>query len=278
MIFSFFRIVGALLFFAFASLAQAQIETAVAERVLGKSGTLVQIDAVTPQFRANFEQGLREQRDAPLTRDEITKLASMADRAFAPAKLRTSIVATASQRLGAEQAKALEAWYDGASGKRLLALEEAAAKADPVAAMQAGAAIVAKLPVERTTLLKDLVAATRAADFVADLSIDMAVAAAYATSIATARGETPPIKDLRESAMKERSQVVQSMSDILLSAYAKTYENASEEDLKAYVELMRGTAGKQFTETIIVAFNRAVVASTTELGKALVEAKKPAKK
>jgi Uncharacterized protein conserved in bacteria (DUF2059) len=256
----------------------AQIDAALATRILGRSGTLAQIDAVTPQFRGNFEQGLREQRDEPLTRDETAKLAAMADREFAPATLRASIVATAAERLTAERVIALEAWYDSALGKRFMALEEAAAKADAAAAMQAGAAILAKLPAQRAEQLKALVEATRAAEFVADLSIDMAVAAAYATSIATSRNETPTIKNLRESAMKERTQVVQAMNNILLNAYTKTYEKVDDEDLKAYVEFMRSAAGKQFTETIIVAFNRAIMASATALGKAIVDSRKPVKK
>jgi hypothetical protein len=261
-----------------ASAAFAQIDAALATRILGRSGTLAQIDAVTPQFRGNFEQGLREQRDEPLTRDETAKLASMADRAFAPATLRASIIATAAERFKVEHVVALEAWYDSALGKRFMALEEAAAKGDAAAAMQAGAAIMAKLPAERAERLKSLVDATRAAEFVADLSIDMAVAAAYATSIATSRSETPAIKDLRESAMKDRSQVVQAMNTVLLNAYAKTYEKVDDDDLKAYVEFMRSAAGRQFTETIIVAFNRAIMSSATALGKAIVDSRKPAKK
>jgi Uncharacterized protein conserved in bacteria (DUF2059) len=256
----------------------AQIDAALAARILGRSGTLAQIDAVTPQFRGNFEQGLREQRDEPLTRDETAKLTAMADRVFAPAALRASIVATAAERLTAEHVAALETWYDSALGKRFMVLEEAASKADGAAAMQAGAAIVAKLPAQRAAQLKALVEATRAAEFVADLSIDMAVAAAYTTSIATSRNETPAIKDLRESAMKDRSQVVQAMNNILLNAYAKTYEKVDDEGLKTYAEFMRSAAGKQFTETIIVAFNRAIMGSATALGKAIVDSRKPAKK
>jgi hypothetical protein len=261
-----------------ASTAFAQIDAALATRILGRSGTLAQIDAVTPQFRGNFEQGLREQRDVPLTRDETAKLASMADLAFAPAALRTSIIVTAAERLTTEHVAALETWYDSALGKRFMSLEEAAAKADAAAAMQEGAAIVAKLSAERAEQLKALVDATRAAEFVADLSIDMAVGAAYATSIATSRNETPALKDLRESATKDRSQVVHAMNGILLNAYAKTYEKVDDEDLRTYVEFMRSAAGKQFTETIIIAFNRAIVGSTTALGKAIVDSRKPAKK
>ncbi len=267
-----------LCFFALAGVAFAQVDAAVAEGVLGKSGTLAQVDAVTPQFRGNFEQGLREQRDVPLTRDETTKLTAVGDRTFAATTLRTSIVATVASRLTPEQARALEAWYDSESGKRMLALEAQAAKADPAKALQEGAAIAAKLTASQSSRLSALIEATRAAEFIADLSIDMAVAATYATSVATSPRPTPSFTEIAESASKERAQVAQSMKTLLLNAYAKTYENASDDELKAYAEFMNTSAGKQFTETIIVAFNRAIAASANELGRSLVDSKKPSKR
>jgi hypothetical protein len=258
---------------ACASVACAQVEPAVAERVLSKSGTLAQLEALPPQFKTNFEQGLTEQRDTPFTRAEIKRLSDLADAAFAASKLRTSIIVTVAQRLSAEQIPPLDKWYDGELGKRMLAMEAEAAKADQRQAMEAGAVLLSKSTEPRIALLKELVAATHAAEFVADLSINMAVAAAHNASVAAAkpasRSATTTLKELRDGAMRDRAQVVTSMNEVLLIAYAKTYEKASDEDLKAYVAHMKSAAGKQLAEAVIAAFDRAISSSANELSASL---------
>ncbi len=267
-------------------LANAQVDRAIAERVLQKSGTLAQVDAVPAQFKGNFEQGLREQRDTPFTRDEINRFLALAERTFTSKALGATIIATVADQLNTDHGAILEAWYDGATGKRILAVEAAAAKADPAVTVREGSALFGKLSESRRELLKELLAASRAADFVADLSIDMAVTAAHATAAVTSAGSAiantrtaqPSLKELRESAAKDRSQVVTSMNELLLVVYAKTYESLSDDELRVYVTALTSAAGKQFTEAVIVAFNRALFASASELGKAISELNKPAKK
>jgi hypothetical protein len=257
----------------FASLAHAQVDAALSERVLSKSGTLAQLDALPPQFKANFEQGLTEQRETPFTRVEIKRLTDLADVSFAASKLRTGIIATVAQRLSAEQVAALDKWYESDLGKRMLALEAEAAKADQRQAMEAGAALLTKSPEARSALLRELVEATRAAEFVADLSINMAVAAAHNASVAAARAAsrsaTTTLKELRDSAMRDRAQAVTSMNDVLMIAYAKTYERANDDDLKAYIAHMKSSAGKELADAVIAAFDRAISSSANELSASL---------
>ncbi|MGL4230368.1 MAG: hypothetical protein ACRCWJ_03295 [Casimicrobium sp.] len=271
-------VVGLCALCCFVSTAFAKVDSAVAERLLAKSGTLAQIDALPVQFKANFEEGLREQKEAPLTREEINRMTAVADRMFAVAKLRAAIASGVGERLTNEQANALDAWYDGATGKRMLALEEAAAKSDQAVAMREGAARMRALAPERAARLRELLEATRASDFVAEFSIDMSVGATYAALIATSRNAPPPLETLRESAAKEKPQIVKSVNDSLLVAYAMTYEKASDADLKAYAEFMQSAAGKAFSSAVIAAFSKTIVSSANELGKALTESAKPQKK
>jgi hypothetical protein len=262
--------------------ALAQIDRNAAERVLQLSGTLAQISALTPQFKTNFEQGLNEQRDAPLIPAEKKRLTDVGDEAFAPSKLRTNILNTISQRLTAEHVAALEKWYESDLGKRMLAMESEAAKTEQRSAMEAGAALLAKLPEARTNVLKELVEATRSADFVADLSINMAAAAAYNTSVATAvaasRSVSTSLNEIRELAMRDRAQIAKSIGEVLLIAYAKTYETASDDDLKAYVAHMKSPANKLFADAVIVAFDRAIIASANDLGAQLSAPPKPTRR
>ncbi len=265
-------------FCCFVSVVFAKVENSLVERLLAKSGTLAQIDALPAQFKSNFEEGLREQKEAPLTREEINRMSAVSDRVFAVAKLRTAITSGVGERLTTEHANALDAWYDSALSKRMLALEEAAAKTDQAAAMREGVAALGKLAPERVARLRELLEATRASDFVAEFSIDMSVGATYAALIATSRNAPPPIETLREGAAKETPQIVKSVNDSLLIAYAKTYENASDADLKAYAEFMKSGAGRAFSRAVIAAFSRAMTSSATELGKALTETSKPQRK
>jgi hypothetical protein len=161
-------------------------------------------------------------------------------------------------------------------------MEAEAARADQRTAMQSGAALLSKLPEARTDTLKELVEATRSADFVAELSINMAAAAAHNTSVATAIATSKKVSstfnEVRESAMRDRAQVVKSISEVLLVAYAKTYEKASDDDLKAYVAHMKSPAGKSFADAIVAAFDRAVIASANDLSAQLAAPPKPTRR
>jgi hypothetical protein len=262
----------------FAPSVDAKVDVLVAERLLAKSGTLAQIDALPVQFKSNFEEGLREQKDVPLTREEINRMSAVVDRTFAVAKLRAAIASGVAETITDEHATALDAWYDSPTGKRMLALEEAAAKSDQAATIQEGTASLAILAPERLARVRELLDATRASDFVAELSIDMSVGATYAALKATARNAPPPIEALRESAAKDKAQIVKLVSESLLAVYVKTYAKASDADLIAYTEFMKSAAGKAFSSAVIGAFSKALVSSANDLSKALVETTKPAKK
>jgi hypothetical protein len=272
----FARLTSVLLLSAFVSLAYAQVDAAAAERILRKSGTWSQIDAVTPQFKTAFAESIRQQSGAAVKELEIERFAAVAERAFAATKLKTMIANTVAEQTNPQHVAALDKWYDGPIGKRLTALEEAAAKLDQGESVKEGAALVAALKAPRLAIVQEMVDVTRAADFIADLSINMGTAVAYGASLASSEVEVP-LKQLRENAMKEREPMIKVMRDYVLSIYAKTYEKASDEDLKAYIAFMKTPAGKQFTEVIITAFERAFVASAADLGKSLVELRKSAK-
>lgn len=262
----------------FVPTALASVDQATAERVLAKSGTLSQIDALPAQFKANFEEGLREQRELPLTREEFNRRAGAVDRVFAVSKLRASIVGDVAKALTGGQVTALELWYESPVGKRMLELEAAAAKSDQVAALREGGAALRMLPAERVALLRSLLEATQASDFVAELSIDMSVGATHAALMATSRTPPPPINALREGAAKERAQIVKSLAESLLAAYAQTYESASDAELKTYAAFMASASGKAFSGAVISAFSAALISGATELGKVLVEPNKTPKK
>jgi hypothetical protein len=260
-----------------ASSASAQIEAASAERLLRKSGTLAQIDAIAPQFRAGFEDSLRKQPGSPLKQSEIARMSAVADRAFAASKMQSAVVATVAERMSAANLDALDRWYESELGKRMTAFEVEAAKADQAQAIEAARQLVATLPAPRIELVRELVAATRAADFIVDLTVNMTVAIAYGASLASSEVEVTPLNELRKLVLKDREQIAGAMNELLLAVYAKTYEKASDADLKSYAAFMKTAAGAQFTEAVIVAFERSLMTGAADFGRGLVEQRKSAK-
>jgi hypothetical protein len=265
-----------------ASSANAQVDRSAAERLLQQSGTLAQIAALPPQFKTNFEQGLSEQNQTPLIPAEKKRLTGIGDEAFAVAKLQNIVVGTVSQRLNAEHVIALEKWYTSELGQRFLAMEADAAKADPRAATEAGMALLKKTNEARSTLLKDLLEASRATDFVTEFSINVAAAAAHNTSVAAAvaasRAVSTSFNEIRAIVSRDRVQIAKSIAEVMIIAYANTYEQASNDDLKAYVSHLNSSAGKAWAEAVIVAFDRAIVASANELATELSAPPKPARR
>lgn len=250
--------------------ALARVEPAVAERLLEKSGTLAQIGGVPVQFKAQFEELLREQKTGTATRDDVIRWLAAIERQMEAADLRRSIVSGVAERLSADDVGAIDAWYDSPVGTKMLRLEADAAKGDSVAALRDGAAMLRMLPGARVNALSELLSATRASDFVTELSIDMSVGAAHAVASATSP-TPPPVSALRESANRERAQIEKSVSDSLLAAYAKTYEKASDAELAAYRDFMLSRAGKSLSSAVIAAFSRALTVRTADIARVLSE-------
>lgn len=257
------------------SIVFAQVDRAVAEKLLQQSGTLAQIEALTPQFRANFEQALREQRDHPITGDEVRKFATMGDASFAPTKLRETIINTVAERLSTTNAKVVAEWYESENAKKMLALEAAASVANHAESVKKGMALNGSQPKERTAQLKSMIEASRAALFVANLSINMAVSAAVSAASATSTATPPTYAQLREAALRDRESLVQSITDVMHAVYATTYEKASDRELGDYLSYLQSPAGSQFANTIVDAFDRAIAQSTQELSVSLVQLKTP---
>lgn len=255
--------------------ATAQIERSAAERLLQQSGNLAQVDGLPAQFRANFEQALREQRDLPITSEEVRKFAAMGDTAFEAAKLRASIIDAVSKRLSSADATALRDWYNSATGLKMLALEAAATSADHPAAVRRGTAILERMTKEQASQLRALMDASRAPEFVASLSINMAVAAAHAAASATSPKDVPAFAVLREGAMREREKLMQSISEVMIAVYANTYDRATDAEIAQYLALLQSAPGKTFSDSLIVSFDRTIASSLTELSAALVELKRP---
>jgi hypothetical protein len=258
--------------------AVAEIDRAAAEKLLQQSGTLPQIDALPAQFRANFEQALREQRDVPVTIDEVRKFADVGDGAFASAKLRSTVIESVAKRLTSAEASAIRDWYNSAAGLKILALEAAASSADHASALQRGRALLEKMPKEQSAQLRALIEASRAAEFVAGLSINMAVSAALAAASATAPKDIPSYTQLRDSAMRDREKLTQSIAEVMIVVYANTYDRASDAELKQYLAFLQSSAGKTFSDALVTSFDRAIAASAAELATTLAEARRPARR
>ena len=255
--------------------ASAQIERDLAERLLQQSGNLAQLDALPTQFRSNFEQALREQRDLPITSDEVRKFAAMGDNAFTASKLRASVIEIVSKRLTPTDAVTLRDWYNSATGLKILALEAAATTADHGAAVRRGTALMERMTKDQVAQLRALMDASRAAEFVANLSINLAVAAAHGAASATSPKDVPAFATLREGAMREREKLMQSISNVMIAVYANTYDRASDAEIAQYLALLQSGAGKTFSDSLITALDRTIANSVTELSAALVELKRP---
>jgi hypothetical protein len=260
------------------SLVFAQVDRAIAEKLLQQSGTLAQIDALPAQFRANFEQALREQRDHPITGDEVRKFAAMGDASFASTKLRDSIIKNVAGRLSIANAKTVAEWYESENAKKMLALEAAASTANHADSVKRGIDLNASQAQERTQQLKAMVEASRAAEFVANLSINMAVSAAVSAASATSSAAPPTFTQLREAALRDRDSLVKSITDVMHAVYASTYEKATDRELTAYFAYLQSPAGAQFAGAIVEAFDRAMAAASAELSSALVQLRQPPKR
>jgi hypothetical protein len=105
--------------------ARAQVDEALAERLMRGSGLWQQLGSTAAGARAGIEAAVAGRR-SDLEPDELERLLAATDAAFAPQALRASVVRALAARLQAAHAEALNTWFDSAAGRRVTALELAA--------------------------------------------------------------------------------------------------------------------------------------------------------
>lgn len=259
--------------------ARAATSEAVAEQLMRKSGLWAQLAEVAPQVRATLVNGMDQAPERPSEADRRALLKAFDD-AYTAQRLRSVGLAAIARGTDARHVPMLDRWFDSAVGKTVAQLEAKALvdTQDPQVQAQEGAALFRQQTPERQQMLQALVKVTRAGELLANLSINTALAVVQgAAAIATASAGPPPSAEalaeqaqaVRRTLEAQRPRMVELYDALTLAGYARMYDPLPTVDLQAYLAFMQTEAGSHFNEVTMQAFDAAMVAASTELGRSI---------
>lgn len=256
--------------------AAAQIDEAAAERLMRSSGLWEQLGATAAGARAGIEAAARN-RLTPLSAEEVQRLLRATDAAFAADTLRPAVRRAVAARVAPAHVAALEAWLAGEPGRRITALEVAAARPerDSERTLRAGIERLAAAAPERRQLIESLVEAARAAEVVTNMTIGIAVA--VQRGMASVRPDLPaaPVSELRQAFAAQRAQLLEAYRGMSRALFAEMYSALPEADLSRYLEFLQSEPGAGFLAATMAATEQALVEAAERLG-ARVPAARPA--
>lgn len=253
-----------------ATWAQAEIDQPAAEELMRKSGLWEQLEGVGTQVELGVQQALAESGKAP-AESEKARVTRVVRESYAPDRLRSVSTGIVAARMQAAHLPALRRWFDSEPGQAVAKAEEAEAgnQPDPAAEMREGVALLKAMPEERRKLLQDLLAATRAADALVQITISTTVAVQI--GVASATPDAPGLSSAQIRAMLEaqRPQMVQAYTAMTLASFARVYAKVSSDQLRQYVDFVRTPAGTQFNDVVIDAMDAALSDAATRMGRRL---------
>lgn len=250
--------------------AQAQIDRPAAQSLVRKSGLWEQLSGIGPQIEAGMQQAFAQSGATP-SESEMARIARVIRSAYAPDRLRSVSTGVIAARMQAQHLDAVVRWFDSPPGQAITRAEEAAlgANGDPGLVLNEGAALLKSMPAERRKLLEDLVAATRAADAMVQITISTSVAVQLGAASAVPGAPAPSATQMRAMLEAQRPQMLQAFTAMTLASFAHAYAGISSQQLQQYVAFIRTPAGTAFNEVGLQALEAALTDAATEMGRGL---------
>lgn len=230
------------------------------------------LEAHLAGFSEHVARGVRESgRDvAP---EVVGVLRSVIREAFAKAALERHALALLESRYDARHAGPTLAWLRSPLGRRITALEEAAAAPDSLEALQAYREKLAKRPAApgRLALAERLDAVFAVSEFALDgaIAASLAVALTLDATVPTLQRTDPD--ELRARVEAERSRLRPSLVEMTKISLLYTYRDLSDAELERYATFGESESGRWYNRVLQKALLETYVSAAMGVGEALAE-------
>jgi len=271
------RISGAaLVLLAVQDVAVAGIGADAAQDLVHKSGLWGQLESLGAQLHGGMAAA-EKKSPGKFSAAQIAALAGCADSSYAPAELRTIAVDAVAGALAPADLPALQAWYDGALGRKIAATEEhsSADVPDPQERMRRGGEALATASEARKTALQAILAETHSVDIMTDTVIEMAAAVQQGIAGMGPPADGPSAAEFKANLVARRPQIAAHYAQLSLPAYAFTYATLGDDELNQYAAYLDTPAARTFNDASVRGVARALNAGSVRLGRCL-QALRPA--
>ena len=247
--------------------AWAQIEPAVAESLMKKSGLWQQLAEIPAQMRAGVMGAVAEGARKKPSAKELARVAQAVDIAYAADRLQAFSRSRLASGMDVNDLPALEAWFDSTLGGQISRLEEASAadQREPALQMQEGMALLQAQDATRRALLNEMVVVTRSAEMFANLATDVALSTHGITSVIGPQAQGPTLSQLQAALQAQRPQMLQGYSALAAAGFARIYATLPTEELAQYLGFLKSDAGRRYTDIGMRAVGDALMDSSTAL-------------
>lgn len=249
-------------------------EAGAAESLMKKSGLWQQFDGLAGNVQKAFA-GTVDGRGPALSASEKARIDKVIAQAFEASRLRGTALRRLTSALEPSHVARLQAWYDGALGQRISAIEVASSRdtRDTATMVSEGEAAFAQLSPSRRALLERLVLVTRSGEAITNIVINTTLAVQMGFKQAMPDAPGPSLRDLREGLQLQRPQLVTAYERYATVVGALTYRTLGDADLTRYVDFLATPAGQHFTDLSLRAFDDALVEAAARFGRGLSSAK-----
>ena len=256
--------------------AHAGVAPEAARELAGKSGLVGQLDSLGEQVQGGLAAALAR---SPAKLDEARKTTLMGcvRAAYAPELLRAPALDAVSGTLQPSDLAPLQAWFESPLGKKIAAIETSSAKEtpDPQERLERGNAALASASEARKASLQAIITETHSVDMMADTLIEMALAVQQGMAGADPSAPGPSVTEIKSNLSSRRPQLLAHYGQISVPAYAFTYRDLGDDELKQYADYLGSPAAMAFSDGSMRGVSRAMGAGSVRFGRCLKEAATP---
>jgi hypothetical protein len=247
---------------------------ALVDDFLHKSGLWAQLAQIESGVQLGITQTGGQFRQ--LSEEQLARLRDAASGAYGADRLRKAMRAELVLTLPTSDAEQALQFLVTDLGKRVTALEEAAASPADSSHIEAIAAeAAATVTPSRKDLIQRMVKATRLVELAASIVINqqLGVMRGYAFY---AGSDSSTTDDVKAQMDLYRDQMIGALEPRLTAQAAVIYGPLSEQELTRYVVFLESPAGLKISNVTSAAFEKVLAAAAFELGRRIGDAVKPA--
>ena len=252
--------------------AQAGVAPEAAQELAGKSGLAGQIDSLGAQVQGGLAAAM-SRSPARLTDERKARLMECAQAAYAPDLLRAPALDAVAGTLQPSDLPPLQAWFDSPLGRKIATIESSSAKEtpDPQERLQRGSAALASASEARKASLQAIITETHSVDMMADTLIEMALAVQQGIANADPAASGPSVAEIKGNLSSRRPQLLAHYGQVAVPAYAFTYRELGDDELKQYADYLGSPAATAFSDGSMRGVARAMNAGSVRFGRCLKE-------
>jgi hypothetical protein len=261
------------------SYAHAQNNSQVLELYV-KSGMEKQVQQIPSVMQALFDQSVPEDDQArKLPKEVLSAMRASVPAAFAPERLKETILAELTRRLTAQDIKDTLQWLDSPIGKKCTQLEEAASTPEAQDEMQQYAGRLHDSPptAERLKVLRELDSAATVTGNAVEMAIQTQAAVALAIIATLPVEQQKPREEVYRDIEKTRPAIEALVRSQTLISQLWAYRSLTDAEIKRYTQFAKSPAGSKYSSAAMAAFDKANLEGAIKWGKLIGDAMKEMK-